>query len=328
MTEMHPSFTSETSPTERGELFSLILSLHPRKPGYISPGAGNQVQAAFLDMVRQGDPVLSERLHVPNQRRPYTVGLLQGFKHLTPAQLEEIRTKQQLVPVTPEQTYWLRITMLDAAVFGTFARYLITNARTVTVRLGNVDFSVSHLLSMPENDSLTQAWVAYTSFADLCRMQSAQKLYDFEFVTPTAFSMGQKSWGKLLRIFPEPTAVFDSLARQWNLFAPPSLRMEAHGITSDAFTDWCEEHLIITRYTLATSYLPSSKFGQPGFQGTVTYEVKGPRTTAEAQWISPLARFALFAGIGYKTTMGMGQVRCTNIRGLSPSLPVEKEERT
>jgi CRISPR-associated endoribonuclease Cas6 len=104
--------------------------------------------------------------------------------------------------------------------------------------------------------------------------------------------------------------------------------MEVYGVTPDSFTSWCEEHLIITRYTLATSYLPSSKFGQPGFQGTVTYEIKGPRTTVEAQWISPLARFALFAGIGYKTTMGMGQVRCTNVRELSPSLSVEKEERT
>lgn len=326
MIKSHSSSSSETPSAERGELFSLILRLHPRGPGYVSPGAGNQVQAAFLDIVRQGDPALSERLHTPNQRRPYTVGLLQGFKHLTPAQLEEVRTKQQMVPVTPEQTYWLRITMLDAAVFGTFARYLIANPRAVTVRLGNVDFAVSRLLSAPEADPLTQSWVAYTSFADLCVMRPAQKLYSFEFVTPTAFSMGQKSWGKLLRIFPEPTYVFDSLARQWELFAPASLRMEAHGITPDSFTAWCEEHLITTRYTLATSYLPSSKFGQPGFQGTVTYEVKGPRTTPEAQWISPLARFALFGGVGYKTTMGMGQVRCTNLPERSPSISVKKEE--
>ena len=71
--------------------------------------------------------------------------------------------------------------------------------------------------------------------------------------------------------------------------------------------------MIVSRYTLETRYLPSSKFGQSGFQGNVTYEVKGIPTSPEAAWLSPLARFALFSGVGYKTTMGMGQARCTNI---------------
>jgi len=35
----------------------------------------------------------------------------------------------------------------------------------------------------------------------------------------------------------------------------------------------------------------------------------------EAAWLTPLARFALFSGVGYKTSMGMGQARCTNLVG-------------
>ncbi|MBA2392663.1 MAG: CRISPR-associated endoribonuclease Cas6 [Ktedonobacteraceae bacterium] len=311
---------------ERGELFSLQLRLHPREPGYVTPGAGNQVQAAFLDMVRQGDPTLADWLHTPNQRRPYTVGLLQGFNHLTPAQLEEARTKQQEVPVQPEQTYWLRITMLDATIFGTFVRYLITNPGAVTVRIGHAHFAISRLLSTPEPHVSTQPWVGYTSFADLHTPRPAQKHYHFEFVTPTAFSKGQKQWGKLLHIFPEPATVFESLARQWDLFAPVSLRMEAYGMTPRLLASWCEEQIIVARYALETSYLPSSKFGQAGFQGTITYEVKGMPTAPEAQWITPLARFALFSGIGYKTTMGMGQARCTNIIEHAMPAQITQEE--
>ncbi len=304
---------------ERGELFSFLLRLHPVEAGQVTPGAGNQVQAAFLDMVRQGDPALSDWLHKPNQRRPYTVGLLQGFNHLTQMQREEFRTKQQAIPVLPGQTYWLRITMLDATLFSTFARCLITKPRELTVRIGTTRFEVSRLLTTPEADSNTPTWIAYSSFAEFHKVRHAQRQYTFEFTTPTAFSMGQKSWGKLLRVFPEPHYVFESLARQWEMFAPAHLRMETSNMTPRSLSAWCEEHVVVSRYALNTSYLPSSKFGQAGFQGEVTYEVKGIPTAPEAQWLTPLAHFALFAGVGYKTTMGMGQTRC--IQPVEPTTP-------
>ncbi len=296
---------------ERGELFSMLLRLHPVEVGQVAVGAGNQVQAAFLDMVRQGDAALAEWLHVPNQRRPYTLGLLQGFNHLSAEQVAEARTKQQMVQVKPGETYWLRITMLDANVFGSFTRYLLAKPRELTVRIGNARFEISRLLSTPEPHATSQSWVAYSSFADLHDLRAAQREYSFEFATPTAFSMGQKAWGKLLKVFPEPAYVFESLARQWEVFAPAHLRMGASGLTPRALATWCEEQVVVARYSLATSYLPSSKFGQAGFQGDITYEVKGMPTAPEALWLSSLARFALFSGVGYKTTMGMGQTRCT-----------------
>ena len=299
--------------SERGELFSMLLRLHPTEPGLVSPSSGTQVQAAFLDIVRQGDPTLAEWLHAPNQRRPYTLGLLQGFNHLSTAQLEEAMMKNQPVQVTPGQIYWLRITMLDASIFGSFAQYLIANPRALTVRIGNARFEISRLLSTPDPGSASRSWVAYSSFAELRASSPPQKHYHFEFATPTAFSLGQKQWGKMLKVFPEPASVFESLARQWDLFAPASLRITAGNLTPRQIAAWCEEHVIVSRYSLQTRYLPSSKFGQSGFQGTITYEVKGIPTAPEAQWLAPLARFALFAGVGYKTTMGMGQARCIDL---------------
>jgi CRISPR-associated endoribonuclease Cas6 len=277
-------------------------------------------------MVRQGDPALADWLHVPNQRRPYTLGLLQGFNHLSAAQLEEIMAKNQVVQVTPGQVYWLRITMLDATVFGTFAQYLIAKPRALTVRIGDARFEISRLLSTPEPGNTAQPWVAYSSFAELCTAKKVQKQYHFEFATPTAFSRGQKQWGRLLKMFPEPSFVFESLARQWDLFAPPDLRLVTSGVTPHNIGAWCEEQVIVTRYSLETCYLPSNKFGQTGFQGNVIYEIKGSPAAPEASWLSPLARFALFSGVGYKTTMGMGQARCTNITNVSPRQNEPPEE--
>ena len=310
---------SSPSNTERGELFSILLRLHPTEPGWVSPSSGSQAHAAFLDIVRQNDLSLAEALHQPNQRRPFTVGLLQGFNHLSSKQLEEAVMKNQKVPVSSGQIYWLRITMLDAAIFGTFVHHLITKPRTLVIRLGDACFEISRLIGSPDPQGNANPWAAYSSFAELSAQSRMRKQYTFEFATPTAFSKGQKSWGKLLKLFPEPALVFESLAKQWETFAPLHLRMTARGLSIHDFAAWCEEYIIISRYSLETCYLPGSKFGQTGFQGTVTYEVKGAQTDPEATWLTPLARFALFSGVGYKTAMGMGQTRYIDTGRIQPT---------
>jgi CRISPR-associated endoribonuclease Cas6 len=302
--------------TERGELFSILLRLHPIEAGWVSPSSGSQAHAAFLDIVHQNDAALAEQLHQPNQRRPFTVGLLQGFNHLSAAQLEEAITKNQKVQVLPGQVYWLRITMLDSRLFGTFIQHLITKPRTFIMRLGEARFEVSRLIGSPDPNNAGNPWAAYSSFAELSAFTPAQRYYEFEFATPTAFSMGQQRWGKLMKLLPEPAYVFESLAKQWEAFAPEHLRMAANDLTARRLAAWCEESLIVTRYALETHYLPSGKFAQAGFQGKIMYEMKGIQSSPEAAWLTPLAHFALFSGVGYKTSMGMGQTRCTNLVGI------------
>ena len=55
---------------------------------------------------------------------------------------------------------------------------------------------------------------------------------------------------------------------------------------------------------------------QRGFVGRCTYDVRGPdvKMTGEAeltvrQQVLMLAQLAFYCGVGYKTAMGMGQVR-------------------
>ncbi len=164
----HATHLQSASPiTERGELFSVLLRLHPVEAGWVSPSSGSQAHAAFLDIVQQNDPALAEQLHQPNQRRPFTVGLLQGFNHLPAAQLDEAIAKNQKVQVLPGQVYWLRVTMLDSRIFGTFIQHLITKPRTLIIRLGEARFEVSRLIGSPEPGSAANPWTAYSSFAEL-----------------------------------------------------------------------------------------------------------------------------------------------------------------
>ncbi|HET8909989.1 MAG TPA: CRISPR-associated endoribonuclease Cas6 [Ktedonobacteraceae bacterium] len=315
MTQVTTSQTTNAR-LQSGELFSMLLRLHPVEAGKVSPGSGNHIQAAFLDMVRQADPALAEALHAPNQRRPYTLSLLQGFNQLSKDQLAAATNKNQQLSVSPGQVYWLRITMLNATLFGSFVQYLILKSRALTFRIGDTRFEISRLLASPQAPNIPQSsWVSYSSFAELRMLQPAQHTYLFEFASPTAFSKGQKAWGKLLKLFPEAPDVFESLAKQWETYAPADLRLAAQDLSSERIADWCAENVILSRYTLETRYLPSSKFGQTGFLGEANYEVKGNPHDPEARWLSTLARFALFSGVGYKTAMGMGQTRCSNLKG-------------
>jgi CRISPR-associated endoribonuclease Cas6 len=215
--------------------------------------------------------------------------------------------------VQPGQTYWLRITMLDASVFSTFTQLLISKAHALSVRLGDARFTISRLLSNADPATVASSWVAYSTFADLHTLQSAQRFYQFEFATPTAFSKGQHAWGKYLKLFPEPSLLFEYLAKRWEDCAPAALRLERANLSSRDIECWCEGNVIVSQYTLNTSRVTGSHFGQTGFQGHVTYEIKGSPAAPEARWLSTLARFAFFSGVGYKTAMGMGQARCSNV---------------
>ena len=301
--------------TERGELFAILLRLHPVESGWVSPTSGNQAHAVFLDIVRQSDPELAERLHQADKRRPFTVSLLQGFNQLTKEQYDDAMAYGKKVLVSPGQIYWLRFTMLDTGVFGSLVQHFLARPNFSAIRIGDTYFEIGRLIGPPHpNGSSTNPWVAYSSFADLSKSRFTEPLsrYQFEFATPTAFSLGQQKWGKQMYLFPDPARVFEGLARQWEAFAPEHLRLSAAGLPYPDLVAWCAENLIVNRYSLETHTLHFKKFNQIGFQGKITYDLKGDARAPEARWLTPLARLALFSGVGYKTTMGMGQTRCLN----------------
>lgn len=299
--------------TTRGELFAFLLRLHPQEGGLVLANAGPHLQAAFLDLIRQIDPALSDALHIPDRRRPYTLGMLQGFNHLMPEHMARALDRGNLLPVHPGQIYWLRVTSLDAVIFDVFVRALLLKASSLIFRVGQVNFEVSRLITASEEEEQEQCQTASSSFYVMLSLEDARPAYRFSFTTPTVFSLGKTAWGKRLHLFPEPSYVFKSIADQWENFAPVGLRLAAHHLAPLDIFAWCEENLIVTHYELTTKELHAPKFGHRGFQGTVTYEVKGSRSSPEAHWLSPFARFAFFSGVGYKTAMGMGQTRCLSL---------------
>ena len=313
--------------SQRGELFSFLLHLYPLEPEQIIPRAtAHQVQAAFLDMVRQVDPSLSDWLSASDQHAPYTVALLQdpNYPISTPYEEASARIYRQIFSTRSDRTCLLSITILDGAIFSSFAQCLIARPYMLTIKIGEIQFGVRRLSTPSEPHNVAQSLIAYSSFDDLYAARLTQRQYRFDFLSPTIICSRQRPGGKALQSFPEPHSVFESLARQWALFAPAHLCIKMHDLSVRTFSLWCEQNIAVAHYSPAAGYFRSNRTGQPGFLGTVMYEVRGRLTAPEARWLSPLARFALFCGVGCQTAVGMGRTRCTNL--VEASLSIIEEE--
>ena len=280
--------------SDPGMIYSIAIQLSPTRPGTLRPTTGHQAHAAFLCAVREADPALAEVLHHPVlQQRPFTVSPLRGVN----------AAHNQQVAVHPEATYTLRFTVLLEEIFRQFMGRFLRGDRPV-LRLGRVLFLIKEILATPEGSP----WAGYTSFEQLAAgTEAAPPLIELEFLSPTAFGFGQRSWGKQVHLLPDPRLVFESLAKTWRAFAPPALAIDPRAVR-----EYAEDNVVIQRLEgLETKMLHFGQYRQLGFVGRVTYRIMGAAEEDPAwrQRLNALADFAFYAGVGYKTTMGMGQCR-------------------
>jgi CRISPR-associated endoribonuclease Cas6 len=255
---------------------------------------GHQAHAAFLRAVKEADSALAEVLHHPIlNRRPFTVSPLIGVDGAHDGR----------VPVEPEETYTLRFTVLYEPIFQQFMGRFLRGDRPV-LRLGRVLFLIKEILATPEGSP----WSGYTSFAEVVQQaEGAGRFIKLDFRSPTAFSFGQRAWGKQFHVLPDPRLVFNSLARTWRAFAPPELSLDPREVER-----YADENVVIQRLEdLETRMLHFGRHPQVGFVGQVTYRLmdKTGEASAWRRKLHALAEYAFYAGVGYKTTMGMGQCR-------------------
>jgi CRISPR-associated endoribonuclease Cas6 len=275
----------------RAALYSLVLSLAPIREATASATAGHQVHAAFLKMMQEADAALAEALHAPNTpNRPFTVSPLMGVG----------QPRDGRVWLSPKQDYWLRFTVLDPRLFERFmARFLRGDGRP-TLRLGQAELLIKEILVTPGS----HPWAGYTSWAQLVAGAQPDSEITLEFVSPTAFGFGQKAWGKMVVVLPDPALVFGSLIRAWNSAAPAPMQVD-----KEALAAYLEEDAVVKRIEwLVTRMLHFSRSPQVGSVGQLTYGLMAADETMRGQ-LNALADFAFYAGVGMKTTMGMGQCR-------------------
>jgi CRISPR-associated endoribonuclease Cas6 len=190
----------------------------------------------------------------------------------------------------------LRITLLDGGILWDALQTHFCTAGPIVMHLGEIDFRLIKMLVTPKINPLGLA--GSTDWQTLLATP-AQPTITLYFCTSTAFSLGSHEYC----LFPEPSLLFGGLLREWNKYAPEQMRKEKQIVQDSSLN----EHIAVTACRLHHAYLHFPSYVQKGFVGQCTYQLRTDRLLASH--LTTLAAFAYYAGVGYKTTMGMGQIR-------------------
>jgi CRISPR-associated endoribonuclease Cas6 len=112
------------------------------------------------------------------------------------------------------------------------------------------------------------------------------------FRSPTCFRHDGR-----LNLFPLPSLFLTGLSKRWNHFSDTPLPL------------YNPDSMQVNRYGLKTQMVKFGSYNLVGFTGFCKYAFL-PETSEIDRWtLSNLFNYANLAGVGYKTAMGMGQVK-------------------
>ncbi|WP_448268686.1 CRISPR-associated endoribonuclease Cas6 [Nostoc sp. DSM 114159] len=270
---------------------SLVLNLLPQSPIPPQYLTGRHLHALFLTLVSSVDKELGDRLHDSTADKAFTLSplqtnspLLKGGKGGSKLQYSH----QQPIPAgTP---CWWRISLLDDTLFGKLTQLWLNLNPNRPWHLGPADLYITSIQGTPQS---IQPWANASTYAQLYEEASERNSsINLTFSTPTAFRQGQYD-----TTLPTRESVFNSLLSRWNKYS---------GIE---FTQIAIESIFPSFVNIHTEILADSRSKFIGIIGEVNYKILGQIEPIQIKQLNALADFALYAGIGRKTTMGMGMTR-------------------
>jgi len=272
------------------DLLSLWLTVKPLPAEAESPpvkGFGRAVHAVIFEAIRAANPVLAQTVHDASSLKPFTVSDLLGYdaqKGVEAGRVYNLRFTALTRPVA--QALWA------AGQEGALKAGAILQLAERGFEVTNVDWGEAEAASpwgcAMSYESLSAPW--------LLGRQSPSYRLAFRFISPTAFKSNEKHVP-----LPMPGWVFGSLLEKWNVFAPVALPPEARR--------FAEECMALSGFKLSSRAAYVKEGGvRVGAVGMARYTA----LNKDRYWLSVmnlLADFALFAGVGAGTTMGLGQCR-------------------
>lgn len=279
-------------------LHSVLLSITPTEPTMLEGFYGRQVQAWFLGLLAQHRPDMVEAMHQDNALRPYTVSSLIVPKGGG-------RGKNGRLYITPGMECQIRITTLTGEISNLFFSQIVPGFKQNTeMRLKWSRFREIRLLEQNQ-------WDGSVTFEKLVAgaVHSSGDSVTLNFSSPTAFRKGG-----LDLTMPTPDQVWRSLWWRWNNFAPEELQIDP------LWVKFAQKCIVISDYSLKTlkvQFKKGDKGAATGATGQATYRLLPARLCGNFSNYRPgadavlrsLADFALYAGVGHHTTIGLGQTQ-------------------
>lgn len=267
-----------------------ILPLSPIQPGYLT---GRHLHALFLNLVSSVDRALGTYLHDSKIDKAFTLSPLQTRPPANGGERDVLQW-EHLKPIPAGKPCWWRISLLDDQLFGQLTQLWLNLNPERPWHLGSADLQIASILGTPQSG---QPWANACPYEQLYQQASDRDLsLTFHFATPTAFRQGKHDTA-----LPTRESVFHSLLNRWNKYS--GIELAALDI----------ESLFPSFFDIRTAIARDSRSKFIGCTGEVTYRIFGEVDPLQVKQINTLADFALYCGIGRKTTMGMGMVRRLNL---------------
>ena len=276
---------------------SAVIHLIPPEDATLRPTMGHHAHAAFLSLLRTGNPDKAEEIHTASSQKPFTVSPLIG----------KGERRGNFLHIRAGTECWLRFTFLDDVLFAHFGSAFLTQS-VPSIRLGGATFQLSRLVA---SGAEAKDWSGNTTYEELIESAGMDARIRLRFYSPTAFR-GLSPRGQKTRNQPHIDLVrcYQSWVNKWNAFAPMR-------IDKQSLLDFIANCSLATRLEMKTQILDFGRHKAIGFVGGCTYEFRedgagGQEELSNVEMVrlaNLLADFAFYCGTGYKTTMGMGQTR-------------------
>ncbi|WP_353932403.1 CRISPR-associated endoribonuclease Cas6 [Okeanomitos corallinicola TIOX110] len=267
---------------------SLILNITPQSPIYPNFLSGRHYHALFLNLVSSVDKKLGDYLHESNADKPFTLSPLQ-IQNKNKTQNFTLQYSHQN-PISAGTSCWWRISLLDDKLFSQLTPLWLNLNPEQPWHLGSANLFITSIQGTPQS---TQPWANVCTYPQLYQQASAEnKIIKFIFSTPVSFRQGGFD-----NVLPTKESVFNSLLNRWNKYSG----VELNNIPLDA--------IYPSAFNINTEIISNYESKFIGCLGEISYRILGNVETTGIKQINALSDFALYAGIGRKTTMGMGMVR-------------------
>lgn len=264
---------------------SLVLNLVPSSPipaGYLT---GKHLHALFLTLVSSVDQALGDRLHEQKTEKAFTLSPLQISQK--PSHELQWEHRQEIPAGKP---CWWRISLLDDALFTQMSKLWLNLNPARPWHLGPADLNITSILGTPQS---TQLWANFCAYPQLYEQASeTNRQISFRLCTPATFRQG-----KYDSALPTRECIFNSLLKRWNRYS---------GIL---FPETLTEQLFPSFFDIRTELVNSPDGKCAGCVGSISYRILGDVNAIAIKQINTLADYALYAGVGRKTPMGMGMLR-------------------
>jgi CRISPR-associated endoribonuclease Cas6 len=260
----------------RRKMIDLWIDMVATDSGRVRTFTGHLVRGALLNLIKNVDPELAQKLHEPHQQRPYSVTPATPVAH--PRNIHENLWWIQAGEHVRFHAGFLQDHIGEKA----FQKILEDRQE---IKFGETPFT-------PVRIELKR-----TTHEELVKTAQPEPVITMRFHSPTQLPIIGREFPLL---FPDPRYVYGNLARLWNQNAPPQVQVDTQQLH-----DWVEKNVYIRKYRLQTVEIDIGKQVKlAGFTGTLEYLLNS--TEEYAPWINILTRYATTANTGAKRTSGMG----------------------